>query len=128
MQILYRFWVGAAGVAAILHNELIVSSHSVFDGLNYNGLLCNIAWGVVFASFLALVFERWVSSSLFYFQLTNNKYNLQLKKNKVLYLGKNKCQKTCKNHLSVGVRWLGGCKLVSRFFRRRSYFFSWGFI
>jgi hypothetical protein len=43
MQILYRFWVGAAGVAAILHNELIVSSHSVFDGLNYNGLLCNIA-------------------------------------------------------------------------------------
>jgi hypothetical protein len=44
MQILYRFWVGALAVAAILHNELIVSSHSVFDGLNYNGLLCNIAW------------------------------------------------------------------------------------
>jgi hypothetical protein len=44
MKTLFLFWVGAVAVAAILHNELIVSSHSVFDGLNYNGLLCNIAW------------------------------------------------------------------------------------
>ena len=44
MKTLFLFRVGALAVAAILHNELIVSSHSVFDGLNYNGLLCNIAW------------------------------------------------------------------------------------
>jgi hypothetical protein len=98
---------------AILHNELIVQGEANPKGLNYNGLLCNLALGVVFARILALVFERWVSSSLFFFQLTNNKCNLQLKKNKVLYLGRSKCQNSCKNHLSVGVRWLGGCKLVS---------------
>jgi hypothetical protein len=29
MQILYRFWVGAAGVAAILHNEIIVQKKTI---------------------------------------------------------------------------------------------------
>ena len=53
MKILYRFRVGALAVAAILHNELIVSSPSVFEGLKYNGLLCNIAWEWFWA------FERW---------------------------------------------------------------------
>jgi hypothetical protein len=98
---------------AILHNGVIVQGEAYPSGLHYNCSLCNLALGVVFARILALVFERWVSSSLFFFQLTNNKYNLQLKKNKVLYLGRSKCQNSCKNHLSVGVRWLGGCKLVS---------------
>jgi len=49
---------------AILHNELIVQGEAYPLGLHYNGSLCNIAWGVVFARILALVFERWVSSSL----------------------------------------------------------------
>ena len=43
MQIQFLFRVGALAVAAILHNKLIVSSPVVFTGLNYNGLLCNIA-------------------------------------------------------------------------------------
>ncbi|SNB07139.1 hypothetical protein JIP1600_1470004 [Flavobacterium psychrophilum] len=60
--------------AAILHNELIVQGVAYPSGLHYNGSLCNIALGVVFASFLALVFERWESSSLFFFQLTYNQY------------------------------------------------------
>ena len=53
MKTLYRFRAGALAVAAILHNELIVSSPVVFTGLNYNGLLCNIAWEWFWS------FERW---------------------------------------------------------------------
>jgi len=70
MQILYRFWVGAAGVAAILHNELIVSSHSVFDGLNYNGLLCNIA--------LEGFWLRGLENSSLFFFIKPNKQSLTL--------------------------------------------------
>jgi len=36
----------------------------------------------------ALVFERWQSSSLFFFNCPLFNYSFQLKKNKVLYLGK----------------------------------------
>ena len=35
MQILYRFWVGALAVAAILHNEPYNFETAGFAGLNY---------------------------------------------------------------------------------------------
>ncbi len=59
---------------AILHNGVIVQGEAYPSGLHYNCSLCNLALGVVFTSFLALVFERWESSSLFFFQLTNEQY------------------------------------------------------
>jgi len=42
--------------AAILHNELIVQGEAYPLGLHYNGLLCNIALGVVERGVSALVF------------------------------------------------------------------------
>lgn len=96
MQILYRFWVGAAGVAAILHNELIVSSHSVFDGLNYNGLLCNIA----LEGFWLRGLEN---SSLFFYIKPNKQLSRLIKKQCAVYaLGK---PKPCERWQSAG---LGG--------------------
>ena len=102
MQILYRFWVGALAVAAILHNELIVSSHSVFDGLNYNGLLCNIAWEWFWLSS--------VGKQLFTFFIKRKKTIIKAnKKSKVLLLRWEK-PKPQERWQSVG---LGGCKKVS---------------
>ena len=45
---------------AILHNELIVKGVAYPEGLHYNGLLCNIAWGWFWA------FERWVAAYCFF--------------------------------------------------------------
>ena len=102
MKILYRFRVGALAVAAILHNELIVSSPSVFEGLKYNGLLCNIAWEWFWA------FERWETA----------------------YCNCGACGATCNVLLkrwqktetagALAERWLG---LVQKGQRQRSYFF-----
>ena len=70
MKTLFLFRVGALAVAAILHNELIVSSHSVFDGLNYNGLLCNIA--------LEGFWLRGLENSSLFFYIKPNKQLLTL--------------------------------------------------
>ena len=49
---------------AILHNKLIVQGVAYPTGLHYNGLLCNIAWEWFLCWIQALVFWRWVNSSL----------------------------------------------------------------
>lgn len=52
---------------AILHNELIVQGEAYPLGLHYNGSLCNIALGVVFASFLALALSVGRAALYFFF-------------------------------------------------------------
>ena len=44
---------------AILHNELMMQGVAYPKGLQHNGLLCNIALGVVERGVSALVFCAW---------------------------------------------------------------------
>jgi len=65
----------------------------------------------------ALVFERWQSSSLFFFNCPLFNYSFQLKKIKCCTWGKTSADSVGKNHWSVG-RALGGRdKKVSEAFR-----------
>ena len=45
MKIQFLFRVGAVDVAAILHNMIMERVPRGSGRLNYNAILCNIAWG-----------------------------------------------------------------------------------
>ncbi len=73
-------WWGWRG--AILHNKLMVREMRCSQGLTHNGMLCNLALGVV-RRWVWLLFGAW-AEQLFHF--------FSIEKKKVLYLEKNKCQ------------------------------------